>query len=1028
MKKSNVLWLVLSKNKQQQLSKIMKLTWIFCVCFVCSLSANVMSQQRVNMNLGKTSIKTVFEEIRRQTGKIIIYNDDRLGLERVVKADFKEADVRAVLDKVLAGSGMTYRFVDDYIVIVPEVKAMRDSTVKQFQIKGKVTDKKGEVIPGVTVRLDSTSLGAATDVNGEFSLTLSMDKGTLVFSFIGMKTQKVKYMGQKYLNVVMEEDALEVEEVVVNGYFSKSKESFTGNVVSVNKEELAKVSSSNLISALQVFDPSFRLRENVDMGSNPNSLPDFRIRGNSGFGVEGVSEATFRNDPNLPTFILDGYEVDVEKIFDLNIDRIENVTILKDASATAIYGSPAANGVVVVTTKAPEEGKLRVSYNMNMAINAPDLSDYNLNNKLLFRNKLSVDKVKAKESPYGSFKDYAKANPYDQIYDEDGNLIKSYQPHVSTSNRFLNPLYESTLNHKDNTTYTEWTDNFDFDWFISEHFRLKARVSYSERTDKQEKFTDPESAIYNESDYQDGEGILKRGEAYSFQEKSSNLDMNMVFSYNQQLGSHFLNAVLGGNVIETRFENESYSVIGFPSGSMDYISFGKEFKDLTPEGSEGLSRLVGLFVNLNYTWNNIYLLDLSGRLDGSSKFGSKKRYAPFWSAGIGWNVHNEKFFEGLKGVINHLKLSANVGATGKASFEAYEAQDVYEYYKGQWYAGGLGVIMNNMGNTNLQWEKTHTFDGNFEIQFLNGLVSANMNYYVKTTKDLLADITLPPSSGFESYRDNLGELENKGYEISLRGFLVRDKDLVVNVFGSIAHNKNVIKKISNSLETYNKKVDDEQDNYEPGWGEAMETAKPQVQFKEGQSTTAIYAVKSHGINPMNGKEVFEDLKGNLTYEWSAANKIVCGDTEPKVSGAFGANADWKGFNINVSFLYQCGGQVYNQTLVDRVEDANLSWNVDRRVLKGRWKEPGDHTFFKDIKNRDRTEVSSRFVQDENVLQFKSLSFSYSFPTELIQRWSLERLKLTFQMEDIFRISNVKRERGLDYPFARIFNVGLQVQF
>lgn len=336
--------------------------------------------------------------------------------------------------------------------------------------------------------------------------------------------------------------------------------------------------------------------------------------------------------------------------------------------------------------------------------------------------------------------------------------------------------------------------------------------------------------------------------------------------------------------------------------------------------------------------------------------------------------------------------------------------------------------MNNMGNTNLQWEKTHTFDGNFEIQFLNGLVSANINYYVKTTKDLLADITLPPSSGFESYRDNLGELENKGYEISLRGFLVRDKDLVVNVFGSIAHNKNVIKKISNSLETYNKKVDDEQDNYEPGWGEAMETAKPQVQFKEGQSTTAIYAVKSHGINPMNGKEVFEDLKGNLTYEWSAANKIVCGDTEPKVSGAFGANADWEGFNINVSFLYQCGGQVYNQTLVDRVEDANLSWNVDRRVLKGRWKEPGDHTFFKDIKNRDRTEVSSRFVQDENVLQFKSLSFSYSFPTELIQRWSLERLKLTFQMEDIFRISNVKRERGLDYPFARIFNVGLQVQF
>ena len=293
---------------------------------------------------------------------------------------------------------------------------------------------------------------------------------------------------------------------------------------------------------------------------------------------------------------------------------------------------------------------------------------------------------------------------------------------------------------------------------------------------------------------------------------------------------------------------------------------------------------------------------------------------------------------------------------------------------------------------------------------------------------LVSSITLPLSSGFESYRDNLGELENKGFEISARAYVLRKKDAVVNVFGSIAHNKNVIKKISNSLESYNKKVDDEQDNYEQGWGEDLETAKPLVQFKEGQSTTAIYAVKSLGINPMNGRELFYDLDGNLTYDWSASNKIVCGDTEPKVSGSFGANADWKGFNLNVSFLYQLGGQVYNQTLVDRVEDADLSRNVDERVLKGRWQKPGDHTFFKDIASRDRTEVTSRFVQDENVLTFKSLSLSYSFPQKWIKKMYMERLKLTFQMEDLFRISTVKRERGLDYPFARAFNFGLQVQF
>jgi len=1109
--------------------KLMKTFLLLCWVGVLQASGLTYAQTgRVSIRVKDVSVMKILEMIEAQSEYAFVYNNEQVKHLKPVSLAVKDEKITHILDKCLEGSDLTYELVDKVIVI----NRLTPFPQAALTIQGVVKDKSGNTIPGVSVFVKGTNVGVATDAKGVFLMDLpQMENIVLIFSFVGMETQEVAYRGQKVLNVVLQEEVSELEEVVVNGYFTKSKESFTGNAVLVTKEELAKVSSNNLISALQVFDPSFRLKDNVEMGSDPNSVPDFRIRGNSGFGAEGLSEANLRNDPNLPTFILDGYEVNVEKIFDLNLDRIESVTILKDASATAIYGSRAANGVVVVTTKAPAAGQLKVSYNLNVAVTAPDLSDYNLMNakeklqaesdaglyetddiftqqalrmdyaerlerirkgvntywlsqplevaighkhslyveggdksvrygidlsyqanpgvmkkssrdrwgigfllsynlkdKLLFRNKLTVDKVKANGSPYGSFREFGKANPYEQIYDENGNLIRSFQPHLATTNRFPNPLYESTLNHRDYTTYTEWTDNFDFDWFIDEHFRLKARLSYSERQDKQEKFTDPQSAKYNKQEFQEGEGILKKGEAYSFSEKSSNLDLNAVLSYNQQIDNHYINAVLGGNIIESRYANESYSVIGFPSGSMDYISFGKEFKDQNPDGSEGLSRLAGAFLNVNYTWNNIYLLDLSGRLDGSSKFGSEKRFAPFWSAGIGWNIHNEKFFSGIREMINHLKLTANVGVTGKASFEAYEAQNVYEYYKGQWYSGGLGVIMNKMGNSDLQWEKTNTTDVNFEIQFLKGLISAEASYYVKRTKDLLADITLPLSSGFESYRDNLGEVENKGYEINLRGFIIRKPGFIVNVYGSVAHNKNVIKKISNSLDSYNKKVDEEQDNYKPGWGEDLVTAKPLVQFKEGQSTTAIYAVKSHGINPMNGKEVYEDLQGNLTYDWSAANKMVCGDTEPKVSGAFGANAEWKGISLNMNFLYQCGGQIYNQTLVDRVEDAKLSYNVDRRVAEGRWKKPGDRTFFKDIKNKDRTEVTSRFVQDENVLQFKSLALSYSFPQKLIRKWYMERLKVTFLMEDLFRISNVQRERGLDYPFARTFNFGLQVQF
>ena len=769
--------------------------------------------------------------------------------------------------------------------------------------------------------LKGTSVGVVTDVDGHFKMDLPADHETvLVFSFVGMKTQEVYYKGEKELNVVMEEEVKQMDEVVVTGIFSKSKESYTGAVSVITEKELKSFGNRNILTTLRNIDPSFNILESNEWGSNPNRLPEVQIRGAANMPDIDQLQSDTKAELNTPLIIMNGFEITLERMMDLDDSEVETITLLKDASATAIYGSRGANGVIVITTKEPEPGKLRFAYTGSLNLEVPDLSDYdvlnarekleaevagglyeseymdtqqklrmdyadrlkrvksgvdtywlsqplevavghkhslyveggdksirygidlnyqanpgvmkkssrdrfgvgfllsyNLNNKLLFRNKLTVDKVKSKESPYGSFRDYAAANPYERVHDDEGKLIESYDTHVATTARYLNPLYEATLNHKDETAYTSWTDNFDFDWFINDHFRLKAKVAYSERTDKQEQFTDPRSAQYNTYDYQEGDGVLKKGEAYSMWQKSSDLEMNAVFSYNQAFGYHFVNAVVGANMQESRYENESYSVIGFPAGNMDYISFGNAYKDQVPSGEEGVSRLAGAFLNVNYSYNNIYMLDFSGRLDGSSKFGNDKRYAPFGSLGIGWNIHNESFWESCKGVMSRFKVSANIGSLGKASFEPYEAQDVYNYYKGQWYAGGLGAIMSTLGNANLQWEKTKTLDINLETGFLNDLITVNASYYLKRTKDLVSSITLPLSSGFQSYRDNLGELENKGFEISARAYLLRKNDVVVNVFGSIAHNKNIIKKISNSLESYNKKVDDEQDNYYKRW-------------------------------------------------------------------------------------------------------------------------------------------------------------------------------------------------------------------
>lgn len=1092
--------------------------------FPCVLWAQNARTQKVTLQLKEASVKEFFDALHHQTKLNFVYNNEQIKSIPSINVTAKNESLTNVLDRIFKSAGFGYNIDDNTITLY----RIRHKDGDKKQVNGKVVDGLGDPLPGVNVAVkEEKNVGATTDMNGKFTLKAKPGQH-LIVSFIGMKTQVVLFKGQDNLNITLVEDAEAMDEVVVNGYYTKNKQSFTGNAISVAKADLEKVSNTNLMSALQVFDPSFKLQEDISAGSNPNSVPKMRIRGDSGFG--SISETNLKNDPNQPTFILDGYEVTAEKVYDLNMDRVASVTILKDASATAIYGSRAANGVVVITTKAPEQGRLRISYKFDGLVQTPDLRDYNLMNaaekleaerlageyestdpftqqkldmdyslrlrnvkrgvdtywlsqpiqtvmgqkhslyleggdrnirygisanyqnnpgvmkdsfrdrlgidvnlqynwkdKVLFRNNLSVSKVKSQESPYGSFSEYVKTNPYWPVYDDNGNMIKQYEKYVATTYVLRNPLVEAQLNNRDESEYLEVIDNFNIEWYITDHFRFKGQISYSMRNDHDYSFIDPASVRYNISNYTDGEGVLKRGEAHNYDQRSHTLDANALMTYSQNFGPHFLNAALGVNVTENKYANVGFSVIGFPSGNMDYVSFGKEFLNQSPDGEEGLSRLFGSFVNFNYTYNNIYLFDLSGRLDGSSSFGKDSHFAPFWSAGIGWNIHNQKWFS-IKDIVNHLKLTTNIGETGKASFSPYEAQNMFNYYKGKYYGGGLGAIITTYGNDELKWEKTRSWDVNLEAEFLKGLISARFSYYDKLTNNLLSNVTLPQSSGFAYYRANVGKLTNRGYELNLRAFPYRSKDLTVSVFGTMAHNKNIIKEISNSLKARNEKIDKDQDNYQAEYGKRYETAKPQVQFKEGESTTTIYAVRSLGINPMNGKEVYLDLNGNPTYKWSAANKVACGDTAPKIQGSFGMNADWKGFNVNMSFLYECGGQLYNQTLVDRVENASLIYNADRRVLYDRWKEPGDVAFFKDIRDNSRTELTSRMIQDNNVLQFKSLSIAYTVPTKLSRKWAMERLKFTFLVEDLAYWSSIKRERGLDYPFSHTFNFGVQVQF
>ena len=322
---------------------------------------------RVTLNVKETSLEQVIKELEKQTGLQFFYSQDKIEKITGLSLQAKQEDFKTILDRLLKHTPLTFTVMDNVVVIKDREKTVSPLQSAIREIKGVVTDVLGNTLPGVTVRIKGTTLGGITDTEGAFQLSLPEGEAVLQFSFVGMKPLEVVLGNQEFLRV-------KLDEVVVTGYFERKKDSYTGSATTFSGEQLKQVSTGNILNTLSMVDPSFKLMENLDAGSNPNYVPEFTIHGG------GNLQSEYENSPNMPTFILDGFEVSSEKIFDLDPNRVASITILKDAAATAIYGSRAANGVVVVETKAPVMGKMRVSYNFSGDFEIADLSDYNLMN------------------------------------------------------------------------------------------------------------------------------------------------------------------------------------------------------------------------------------------------------------------------------------------------------------------------------------------------------------------------------------------------------------------------------------------------------------------------------------------------------------------------------------------------------------------------------------------------------------------------------------------------------------------------
>lgn len=1118
----------------------------FLLATLCILlfSGNIHAAGEQDYQRKKISVKATDETIEQVLDKIskaadvrFFYNHSALDFSKKISLDLKDTELQTVISKVLEGQKVEVEYQPNHTIVLRPQRV--PTGVTAINISGKIIDaSNNEPLIGASVVLkEQRGVGVVTDLDGNFHITVPEGGATaLVISYVGYEGEEVAITGggdMKDLTIKMTPASVEMEGVVVTGMAPRKSESFTGSYVSVKGEELKKLSPNNLLQALQFFDPSFRIVENNKRGSDPNAMPEFQLRGNAQIGEFSNSDmnmlvGNYSNQPNMPLFVLDGFETTLQKIVDLDPERVESITILKDASATAIYGSRAANGVVVFETKKPLPGALNVSYSMNMGITMPDLSAYNLmdaeeklqfeydaglysftsegqplvgemlanqrnyynhykheidrgvdtywlsepvrtavlhrhtlsidggdeayrynfsinynnepgvmkesgrqslglNLNLTYRrkkwnvsNRLSIDNTKGTNSPYGSFSEYAQLNPYYTKRDENGNYQKvldrkSLGPGIGTKD-ITNPLYNTQFPFKSFTKNFNVTDNMSIEFAIRENLRLNAQFSLSKGTANGEDFRSMNHTMFaNEDD------ITKKG-SYSRNEGSTlNWSTNASLNYNLTKDKHLISMFARWEITQNQNEGIFFTAKGFPNDNMTDFLFAFEMEDRV-NGSETLTRSMGVTGQISYMYDYRYSMDFSIRGDMSSQFGADTKMKPFWAIGARWNISREKWLEETS--VSNLVLRASYGITGSQNYDPYQAIEGYSFEEMMHpylSSGVLGAELLGFGNPNLDWSTTEDFSAAIELGFFQNRLTASVNYYSHYTDQLLLDYNIAPSAGFPTMMTNIGAISNKGVDVTLSFTPIQDyeRQLQWNVSLNGTHNKNVVKKISNEIKALNEK-------------NLNDKTAPLPIYEEGKSTSQLFVVRSLGIDPATGNEIFLKRDGTKTFKWDANDKVAVGDTEPKFRGSITSGLTWKDWSVNLGFNYQFGAYLYNQTLVDRIENVNLAYNVDKRAAKDRWRKPGDIAKYKSIAYNGRTtELSSRFVQKVNEIQFSSIAVSYHFDPKkfnFLQRCKIAGLNLTGTMEDLGRISTVKQERGTDYPFARTINLSLSVLF
>lgn len=465
--------------------------------------------------------------------------------------------------------------------------------------------------------------------------------------------------------------------------------------------------------------------------------------------------------------------------------------------------------------------------------------------------------------------------------------------------------------------------------------------------------------------------------------------------------------------------NKSYSfgAQGYSSDTFWNPNFSQGYPEGKPSSSDSKTRNVSYYANGNYSYDMRYLLDFNWSMSGASQFGINDPFTSTWSVGIGWNVHNEKWFK-ASDIVNYLKIRASYGNPGNQNYDAKLAASIYAFLKDYSNPFGIANIIEQWGNNGLKWQKTNTYNVGITTTLFNNRLSLNADYQIRKTDPQLVRIDLPGSTGVASAPMNVGGTDNRSISLSATYYIIKKYDFSWYISGNMNHYTTKYYGIGNLLEQYNE--------------EGRESSTSLTRMFDGASISGLYAVRSLGIDPATGNELLLKKNGTPTYEWNADDEVLIGDSTPDIQGNFSTSFLYKGFSFGASFSFKMGGDVTLSTLMDKVENIGSDarkYNQDVRALTDRWKKPGDIAKYKRIDDTSTSHITTRFIKTENTLTCGSINIGYRTSTaKFLHSIGASSVDLRFYMNDIFRISNIKEERGLSYPFQRSCSMSLGLSF